>query len=102
MIQRNETLSGIFPDPPFIAYRKDQNIREKLIRAKLNQSPTDSTSQQLNHTSHDSGFIDDPDDTLDILVSSTRGTIHQWSGIHSHEFTTFTLNLGKHNQTFLS
>ena len=69
MIQRNEILSGIFPDPPFIAYRKDQNIQEKLIRAKLNQSLTDSTSQQLNHTSHDSGFIDDPDDTLDILVS---------------------------------
>ena len=69
MIQRNETLPGIFPDPPFIAYRTYQNIREQMIRAKLNQSLTDSTSQQLSHTSHDSGFIDDPDDTLDILVS---------------------------------
>ena len=69
LIQCNETLSRIFPNPPFIAYKKDQNIREKLIRAKLNQSPIDSSSQQLDHIPNDSGFVDAPVDALDILIS---------------------------------
>ncbi len=68
LIRNHETLSGIFPDPPFIAYRKDQNIREKMIRAKLNRSPTDPTSKQLAPPPDYSGF-EDPDETLNILIS---------------------------------
>ena len=46
------------PNAPFIALKKDQNIREKLIRAKLNQSPIDfiSTQQLSPHWSDDSGY----------------------------------------------
>ena len=35
LIQQNPQLSEIFPKQPFFAFRKAQNIREKLIRAKL-------------------------------------------------------------------
>lgn len=69
LIQCHETLSRIFPEPPFIAYRKDQNIREKMVRAKLNQSPIDSSPQKLTLTPQESGFLEDPDETLNILIS---------------------------------
>ena len=74
LIQRNETLRRIFPNPPFIAFKKDQNIREKLIRAKFNQSLIDFIStQQLSpipdYSSDDSGFGKGHDETLEILIS---------------------------------
>ena len=59
LIQQNPQLSEIFPKQPFVAFRKAQNIREKLIRAKLTSTPH----------SHDSGFFEEPDETLDILLS---------------------------------
>ena len=59
-IQSNEQLREIFPNPPLIAYRKARNIREMIVRAKLpKQTPVPD----------DSGFVEEPDETLDILLS---------------------------------
>ena len=61
-IQGNEQLREIFPNPPLIAYKKAKNIREMIIRAKLplpSQTPVPD----------DSGFVEEPDETLDTLLS---------------------------------
>ena len=58
IIQSNPTLAKIFPKPPLVAFKKAQNIREKLIRAKLTLPE-----------SNDSGFSEELDNTLNILVS---------------------------------
>ena len=44
LIHSDETLTEIFPNTPFIAFKKDKNIREKIIRAKLPPDTTESES----------------------------------------------------------
>ena len=67
LIQRNPILGKIFPKPPMIAFKKAQNIKEKLVRAKLS-NPTDRTNEGPTPIPVDSGF-DEPDETLNILFS---------------------------------
>ena len=73
--------------------KKDQNIREKLIRAKLHQSPIDFTStQQLSpipddssdDSSDDSGFGKGHDETLEILISLLEKQVTNKQGSHSN------------------
>ena len=76
------------PNASFIAFKKDQNIREKLIRAKLNQSPIDFIStQQLSpipdDSSDDSGFGKGHDETLEILISLLEEQVTNKQGSHS-------------------
>ena len=44
LIHSDETLTEIFPNTPFIAFKKYKNIREKIIRAKLPPDTTESES----------------------------------------------------------
>ena len=32
-------MAEVFPEPPLIAYKRQENIRDKIIRAKLQQGP---------------------------------------------------------------
>ena len=43
LIENNKTLREIFPEPPIIAYRNNDSLRKKLVRAKL--KPIDDTDQ---------------------------------------------------------
>ena len=77
------------PNDPFIALKKDQNIREKLIRAKLNQSPIDfiplPTAPPIpNDSSDDSGFGKGHDETLEILISLLEEQVTNKQGSHSN------------------
>ena len=80
------------PNAPFIALKKDQNIREKLIRAKLNQSPIDFIStQQLfpisddsgDDSGYDSGFGKCHDETQYILIFLLEEQVTNKQGSHS-------------------
>ena len=80
------------PNAPFIALKKDQNIREKLIRAKLNQSPIDFIStQQLfpisddsgDDLGYDSGFGKCHDETQYILIFLLEEQVTNKQGSHS-------------------
>ena len=80
------------PNDPFIALKKDQNIREKLIRAKLNQSPIDFIStQQLfpisddsgDDSGYDSGFGKCHDETQYILIFLLEEQVTNKQGSHS-------------------
>lgn len=35
MIRQSEHLSAIFPEPPRVVYRKDKNLRDMLVKAKI-------------------------------------------------------------------
>ena len=50
-IQYNETLSRIFPNPPFVAYKKDQNIPGKITHP-LNSSFTSLSNLLIGWKSH--------------------------------------------------
>ena len=69
LIQQNPQLSEIFPKQLFVAFRKKQNIREKLIRAKLTSTDPNRSTEITTSHSHDSGFFEEPDETLNILLS---------------------------------
>ena len=69
LIQQNPQLSEIFPRQPFVAFRKAQNIREKLIRAKLTSTDPNRSTEIITPHSYDSGFFEEPDETLHILLS---------------------------------
>ena len=67
LIEGNKQLTEKFPKPPIIAFRRDQNIRENLVRAKLPQLNPNSNSLPK-----DSGFFEETleqDETLNILLS---------------------------------
>ena len=57
----------MFPKPPLVAFKKVQNITEKLFRAKLTKDTQ--LSKILLPDNDDSGYQEDHDETLDILVS---------------------------------
>ena len=35
MIGQNEYLKSVFPDPPLVSYKRQKNIRESIVRAKV-------------------------------------------------------------------
>ena len=57
----------MFPKPPLVAFKKVQNITEKLFRAKLTKDTQ--LSKNLLPDNDDSGYQEDHDETLAILVS---------------------------------
>ena len=74
LIQQNQLLSEIFPKPPLVAFRKAKNIRERIIRAKLNIKDTDVPNKQPNDNPINSDPNEETDPTLNILLSHTGGT----------------------------
>ena len=40
-------LAGVFPEPPMIAYRRPENLNDKLVRAKLSKPSKNPTRRQL-------------------------------------------------------
>ena len=35
MVYENKYLESVYPEPPLVSYRRQQNIREKIVRAKV-------------------------------------------------------------------
>ena len=70
IIQSNPLLSNMFLKPQLVAFKKAQNIKEKLIRAKLTKDTQQvPVSKNLLPDNDDSGYQEDHDETLAILVS---------------------------------
>ena len=69
LIQQNPQLLEIFPKQPFVAFRKAQNIREKLIRAKLTNTDPNKSTKIITPNPRDSVFFEEPDETLNIFLS---------------------------------
>ena len=51
LIEQNETLREIFPQPPVIAFKANPSLRHKLVRAKL--KPLDDPPQPIPHQPND-------------------------------------------------
>ena len=51
LIEQNETLRQIFPEPPVIAFKTNPSLKHKLIRAKL--KPLDDPPQSIPHQPKD-------------------------------------------------
>ncbi|XP_038051962.1 uncharacterized protein LOC119724781 [Patiria miniata] len=58
LISGNPTLKEVFPKPPLVAYKIAENIKKRLVRAKLSHTEDNQSSTTENE-----------DNTLDILIS---------------------------------